>query len=150
MHGPARALPIVLAPMPYPHRRVGVQDFSRGAMKTIATPSVLNIKELLSRVGDDHELVIELFSIFKFEFPAYLQPLTDAVANELPRQVELESHALKGMLLNLAAARAAALAADLENLGRAQKIPGMREALTEFQSEAQILLLQMESVEFQT
>jgi HPt (histidine-containing phosphotransfer) domain-containing protein len=115
----------------------------------IATPSVLNIKELLSRVGDDHELVAELFLIFKTEFPAYLQRLTDAVANELPRQVELESHALKGMLLNLSAARAAVLAGTLENLGREEKIPGMRDALTEFQSEAQTLLLQMESVEFQ-
>ena len=52
------------------------------------------------------------------------------------------------MLLNLSAARAAGLAADLENLGPEGKIPGMREALTEFQSEAQTLLLQMESVEF--
>jgi HPt (histidine-containing phosphotransfer) domain-containing protein len=116
---------------------------------TIATPSVLNIKELLSRVADDHELVIELFSIFKFEFPAHLQRLTEAVASELPRQVELESHALKGMLLNLSAARAAALAADLENLGHQGKIAGMSEVLTGLQSEAQILLLQMEAVEFQ-
>jgi HPt (histidine-containing phosphotransfer) domain-containing protein len=75
--------------------------------------------------------------------------LSDAVAKELPKQVEAESHTLKGMLLNLSAARAAALAADLENLGREGKIPAMREALTEFQSEAQTLLLQMESVEFQ-
>jgi HPt (histidine-containing phosphotransfer) domain-containing protein len=94
--------------MPYPHRRVCAQDFSRGGNEvTIATPSVLNIKELLSRVGDDHELVAELFLIFKTEFPASLQRLTAAVANELPRQVELESHALKGMLLNLSAGRAA-------------------------------------------
>ena len=115
----------------------------------VATPEVLNLTELLSRVDNDHELVIELFFIFRSEFPAHLQRLTDAVANEHPREVELESHALKGMLLNLSAARAAALAADLENLGREQKISGMREALTEFQSEAQTLLLQMESVEFQ-
>jgi HPt (histidine-containing phosphotransfer) domain-containing protein len=115
----------------------------------IATPSVLNIKELLRRVGDDHDLVAELFSIFKSEFPAHLQRLTDAVAKELPRQVELESHALRGMLLNLSAARAAALSAELEDLGREQKIPGMREALTEFQSEVRALLLQMESVELQ-
>jgi hypothetical protein len=53
------------------------------------------------------------------------------------------------MLLNLSAARAAVLADDLENLGREGKIPGMREAFTEFHSEAQTLLLQMESVEFQ-
>ena len=115
----------------------------------VAAPDVLNITELLSRVENDHELVSELFSIFKSVFPSHLQRLSDAVANKLPKQVEAESHTLKGMLLNLSAPRAAALAADLENLGRERKIPSMRQALTEFQSEAQTLLLQMESVEFQ-
>ena len=115
----------------------------------VATPSVLNITELLSRVDNDRELVSELFSIFKSVFPSHLQRLSDAVANELPRQVEAESHTLKGMLLNLSAARAAAIAADLENLGREKKIAGMSEALIAFQREAEILLLQMESVEFQ-
>src|ERR1700681_4828791 len=121
----------------------------RGNKVNVATPDVLNITELLNRVGNDHELVSELFFIFKSVFPFHLQRLSDAVANELPKQIEAESHTLKGMLLNLSAARAAALAADLENLGREGKIPGMREALTEFQNEAQTLLLQMESAEFQ-
>jgi HPt (histidine-containing phosphotransfer) domain-containing protein len=120
-----------------------------GNKVNVVTPDVLNITELLNRVDNDHELVSELFFIFKSVFPSHLQRLRDAVAKELPKQVEAESHTLKGMLLNLSAARAAALAADLENLGREGKIPGMREALTEFQSEAQTLLLQMESVEFQ-
>jgi HPt (histidine-containing phosphotransfer) domain-containing protein len=123
--------------------------FRRGGNEVnVATPSVLKITELLCRVDNDHELVSELFFIFKSVFPSHLQRLSEAVANELPKQVEAESHTLKGMLLNLSAARAAGLAADLENLGREGKIPGMREALTEFQSEAQTLLLQMESVEF--
>ena len=116
----------------------------------VATPSVLNLKELLSRVEDDHELLNELFLIFKSTFPSHLQRLSDAVANQLPEQVEAESHTLKGMLLNLSAARAAALAADLENLGHQGKIAGMSEVLIGFQSEAQTLLLQMEAVEFQS
>jgi HPt (histidine-containing phosphotransfer) domain-containing protein len=125
----------------------------RGNKVNVATPDVLNIKELLNRVDNDHELVSELFFIFKSAFPAHLQRLSDAVANELSTQVEAESHTLKGMLLNLSAARAAALAADLaadlESLGREGKIAGMREAFAGFQSESETLLLQMESVEFQ-
>jgi hypothetical protein len=73
----------------------------------VATPAVLNITELLGRVDNDRELVSELFLIFKSIFPFHLQRLSDAVANELPKQVEVESHTLKGMLLNLSAARAA-------------------------------------------
>jgi HPt (histidine-containing phosphotransfer) domain-containing protein len=127
-----------------------LKDISLGGNQVnVATPSVLNIKELLSRVDNDHELVGELFFIFKSVFPSHLQRLSDTVANQLPKKVEAESHTLKGMLLNLSATRAAALAADLENLGNQGKIAGMRQALTEFQSEAQTLLLQMESIEFQ-
>ena len=87
--------------------------------------------------------------IFKSVFPSHLQRLSDAVTNEQPKQVEVESHTLKGMLLNLSAARAAAIADLLETLGRDSKTAGMKEALTEFQTEAKTLLLQMESVEFQ-
>jgi HPt (histidine-containing phosphotransfer) domain-containing protein len=121
----------------------------RGNKVNVATPEVLNMTELLNRVDNDHELVSELFFIFKSVFPSHLQRLSDAVAKQLSKQVEAESHTLKGMLLNLSAARAAALAADLENRGREGKIAGMREAFTGFQCEAQTLLLQMESVEFQ-
>jgi HPt (histidine-containing phosphotransfer) domain-containing protein len=120
-----------------------------GNAVNVATPSVLNISDLLSRVDNDRELVSELFFIFKSVFPSHLRRLTDAVVNELPKQVETESHTLKGMLLNLSAARAAAIAADLENRGRENRIAGMRGALTEFQSEAKTLLSQMESLEFQ-
>ena len=59
----------------------------------VATASVLNITEL-TRVDDDRELVGELFSIFKSVFPSHLQRLSDAVANEVPRQVEVERHTL--------------------------------------------------------
>ena len=105
----------------------------------IATLSVLDIAELLNRVDNDEELVSELFSIFKSVFPSHLQRLSDAVANETPKQVEAESHTLKGMLLNLSAARAAAIAADLETMGREGKIAGMKEALTGFQGEGETL-----------
>jgi HPt (histidine-containing phosphotransfer) domain-containing protein len=124
---------------------------SRGANEVnVTTSSVLNITDLLNRVDNDRELVSELFFIFKSVFPSHLQRLSDAVAKKLPKQVEAESHTLKGMLLNLSAVRAAAMAGELENLGREKKIADMSEALTEFQSEVETLLLQMESVEFQT
>ena len=51
----------------------------------VAAPDVLNITELLSRVDNDHELVSDLFFIFKSVFPSHLQRWSDAVANELPR-----------------------------------------------------------------
>ena len=60
----------------------------------VATPAVLNIKDLLSRVDNDRELVSELFFIFKSVFPSHLQRLSAAVSKELPKQVEAESPGL--------------------------------------------------------
>jgi HPt (histidine-containing phosphotransfer) domain-containing protein len=137
-------------PFFYEHWRVVAQGIQRGGrVVNVGAPAVLNMTELLNRVDNDRALVSELFLIFKSVFPSHLQRLSDAVANELPKQVEAESHTLKGMLLNLSAARAGALAADLENMGRENKTADMKEALREFQSEAETLLLQIESVEFQ-
>jgi HPt (histidine-containing phosphotransfer) domain-containing protein len=82
-----------------------------------------NITELLRRVDNDRELVSELFLIFRSVCPSHLQRLSDAVTNEQPKQVEVESHTLKGMLFNLSAARAAAIADLLETLGVIAKPP---------------------------
>jgi HPt (histidine-containing phosphotransfer) domain-containing protein len=115
----------------------------------VATPSVLNIADLLTRVDNDRALVSELFSIFKSVFPNHLQRLNVAVSNQLPERVEAEGHTLKGMLLSLSAVRAAAIAGNLETMGRERAIAGMAEALAAFQNEVEALLLQMELIESQ-
>ena len=109
-----------------------------------ATTSVLNIEDLLRRVDDDHELLAELFFIFKTIFPTYLQQLSEAVACKAPRQIETESHTLKGMLLNLSASRAAAAAYELEQMGRNQQLDNLNLAFTGFQAEVEALLTQMD------
>jgi HPt (histidine-containing phosphotransfer) domain-containing protein len=106
--------------------------------------SILNITDLLNRVDNDRELLVELFSIFKMEFPTHLQRLSEAIIREETKQVETESHALKGMLLNLSASRAAAVATELERMGRENKIGGMKVAFAEFQREAEALLSHMD------
>ena len=150
-HGHARALPIVLAPCHGSICSGGLSlKIQRGGNEVnVATPSVLNIADLLTRVDNDRELVSELFSIFKSVFPDHLQRLNEAISNQLPEKVELEGHTLKGMLLNLSAMRAAAIAGNLETMGRERTIPGMAEALAVFQNEVETLLSQMELVESQ-
>jgi HPt (histidine-containing phosphotransfer) domain-containing protein len=116
-----------------------------------ATTSVLNIEELLRRVDDDRELLTELFFIFKTIFPTHLQHLREAVACKAAKQIESESHTLKGMLLNLSASRAAAVAHNLEQMGRDQQFDGIQAALDGFETEVQALLTQMDEyvIEFQ-
>jgi HPt (histidine-containing phosphotransfer) domain-containing protein len=111
---------------------------------TVATSSILNIEELLTRVDDDRGLLVELFFIFKSVFPANFQRLSDAVQLEEAKNIQIEGHTLKGMLLNLAAHRAAAAAGELEQRGCDSQFSGMKEALAELQSEVDILLSAMD------
>jgi HPt (histidine-containing phosphotransfer) domain-containing protein len=108
-----------------------------------ATTSVLNIEDLRRRVDDDRELLAELFFIFKTIFPTHLQRLSEAVACNAARQIETESHTLKGMLLNLSASRAAAAASELEQMGRNHQFENLNLAFDGFQAEVEALLTQM-------
>ncbi len=102
--------------------------------------SLIDFAELLSRVENDRELMRDLLSIFKEEFPRRRQALREAVESLDAKQVASEAHALKGMLSNLAAPEAAGAAARLEQLGRDGKSAEFRESLATFDNIAEELL----------
>jgi len=105
----------------------------------------INLGELLARVDNDRELLRELLSIFKREFPEHLRALQNAVAANDAVQAAGVSHTLKGMLANLAVTKAAASASRLERLARAGEISSLGDALAAFEKEVQGLLPEMES-----
>ncbi len=105
----------------------------------------INLSELLARVDNDRELLRELLSIFKREFPEHLRALQNAVAGNDAVQAAGVSHTLKGMLANLAVTKAAASASRLERLARAGEISSLGDALAAFEKEVQGLLPEMES-----
>src|SRR5260370_8812841 len=80
----------------------------------------VNFAELLARVESDRELLRDLLLIFKDDFPRHFQALQEAVSRSASAQGAAVSHTLKGMLANLAPTRAAACAAELEQLARAK------------------------------
>jgi hypothetical protein len=93
----------------------------------VATSSILNLEELLTRVDGDRELLVELFFIFKSGCRGNFQRLR-------------ECHTFEGILLNLSAPRAAAAARELENLARKRQFVSMTTALAELESEVLLLL----------
>lgn len=105
----------------------------------------VDFPDLLTRVGNDRELVRELFEMFKKKFPHLLQSLQESVACEDLKHVETTSHTLKGMLSNLSVTRAAAAAAQLEQIGREEEKPGLRAALTIFECEVAGLLSELDT-----
>jgi HPt (histidine-containing phosphotransfer) domain-containing protein len=126
------------------HTTINHEDSMNKANRSSEAASV-NLSELLARVDNDRALLCELLSIFKREFPDHLQALRNAVAGNDADQAARVSHTLKGMLANLAVAKAAASASRLERLARAGEISSLGGALAGFEKDVQGLLPEMES-----
>jgi HPt (histidine-containing phosphotransfer) domain-containing protein len=109
------------------------------------TKYFIDMKELLERTENDRELIRDLLSIFREEFPQRHQALREAVASLDAPRVVLEAHTLKGMLSNLAAGEAAEAVAKLERLGRNKETAGLDESLAHFESIAKELSRQLEA-----
>jgi HPt (histidine-containing phosphotransfer) domain-containing protein len=106
---------------------------------------VLNLSELLARVENDCELLRELIGIAKVEIPSLLSLLCEAVAQADVKNIETSGHTLKGMLLHLAATRAAAAAGRLEQLGRSGDTATLRSAVAILESEVARLMPELEA-----
>jgi two-component system, sensor histidine kinase and response regulator len=106
--------------------------------------AVVNFSELLARVDNDRDLLRDLFSIFKEEFPGYLKSLDEAVTRKDAAEVASASHTLKGMLANLAASKAAASASQLEQLARVADMASLPAAFAEFERDVRGLLPEMD------
>jgi HPt (histidine-containing phosphotransfer) domain-containing protein len=106
---------------------------------------VLNLSELLMRVDNDRELLLELIAVGKLEIPRYLCVLREAVVQADVKNIEKLGHTLKGMLCNLAATRAAAAAGRLEQLGRSGDTTTLRNAVAIFESEVARLMTELEA-----
>ena len=104
------------------------------------TPLIFDHQELLARVENDRELLRDLLTIFKEDFPRQLLTLREAVEAKDGDRVATAAHTLRGMLSNLAASQAAATAARLEQMGRKKEILGFQEAFGVFQNDANKLL----------
>lgn len=78
----------------------------------------LNPAELLERVEGDRGLLQELAGLFRDDWPRHMEVLRGAAATKDAKGIVAASHALKGMLSNLTASKAAAMAASLEMAAR--------------------------------
>ncbi len=109
------------------------------------TPLIFDHQELLARVENDRELLRDLLTIFKEDFPRQLLTLREAVEAKDGDLVATAAHTLRGMLSNLAASQAAATAARLEQMGRKNETLGFQEAFVVFQNDVDKLLPQLDA-----
>lgn len=104
----------------------------------------IDLEELLERTENDRELMRDLLTIFKEEFPQRHHALREAVKSQNATHVVMEAHALKGMLSNLAAIEAAATVAELERLGRNNETSKFLKSFSQFEAIAKELSRQVE------
>jgi HPt (histidine-containing phosphotransfer) domain-containing protein len=102
--------------------------------------TAFNSADLLKRVENDQELLQELLTIFKQDYPLQLLSLKEAILRAEMKQVQASSHTLRGMFSNLAMARAAEAAANLEQMGRSGERTGLKEALAFLEQEVADLM----------
>ncbi len=110
-----------------------------------SSESSFHYAELLARVDNDRELLQDLVTIFKEEFPRHLQALREAVESRDGKRVAVAAHTLKGMLSNLAAGDASAAAARLEQMGRNGETSELCKVFASFEKDAAKLLPQLDA-----
>jgi HPt (histidine-containing phosphotransfer) domain-containing protein len=110
-----------------------------------SSKDAVDLPDLLLRVDNDLDFLGELIGIFKEEFPRVLQSLQQSVVREDIKNVEVRSHALKGMLSDLSVTRAAEIASRLEQMGRHGKTSGMTETLALLELEVANLLPELDA-----
>lgn len=116
-----------------------------GKQPEVSSDRVVNFSELFQRADKDRELVQELLGIFKKDFPRYYTSLREAVVRNDVKQVEFIAHTLRGMLSNMAATRAAALAGRLERTARGGRQSDLTEAFALFEKEVSGLMPELET-----
>ncbi len=104
----------------------------------------VNMSELLARIDNDHELLIELLTLFQADFPRLRDALHVAVDKGNPNQVEKAAHTLKGMLANLSMKQADQLAARVKLAARAGDAQEIQKATADFDREVAGLLAAVE------
>jgi two-component system, sensor histidine kinase and response regulator len=100
-----------------------------------ALEKYVDMAELLARVDDDRELLMELLMLFREDFPRLRDALRVAVDAGNPNQVEKAAHTLRGMFASLSVRKASQLAANVEIAARTGDPPRILEAMAELERE---------------
>ncbi len=110
-----------------------------------ALEQYVDMAELLARVEDDRELLMELLMLFQKDFPRLREALQFTVHAGDPYQVEKAAHTLKGMFASLSVKQASQLAANVELAARTGDAQRIIEAMAELDREEAGLAAAVES-----
>jgi len=99
-----------------------------------------------TNVGGDDSLLQELTKIYLVECPKWMSAIEAAISEQNAAQLRLSAHTLKGALETLGARSVAAVARELELIGRGNDLSEAPAAFQRLQSQVSELILQMQEI----
>jgi CheY-like chemotaxis protein/HPt (histidine-containing phosphotransfer) domain-containing protein len=103
--------------------------------ESLSSGSVINVDELLDRIGGSMSLLPSVVSMFEEDHPRQLLQIRHAIDSMDAATLFSAAHKLKGSLLVLAADRAGTMALNLELMGRESRLEGADELLSSLEAE---------------
>ena len=95
----------------------------------MVTNNSVDVGPLLDRIDDDRSFLTELVDIFRRDYPQNIEAVKTAIHTQNAAALQGSAHTLKGALGNLSAIGAAALAGELEGMGRSLELSGAQSTL---------------------
>src|SRR3990167_7322245 len=92
---------------------------------------VLDLEEVLERVQDDKELLLELFAIFQEDYEQKHGQIGQAVSRKDFDQLKNIAHSLKGASSNISAKRIYAIFAEIERMAVQRDVKKIEEILVD-------------------
>ncbi len=96
---------------------------------------IIDLKDVLDRVQDDKELLVELFEIYVDDFITKRKDLGEAIAARNLPMVKQVAHSMKGASGNISAKPLYTLCLKLEHLAHDGTTEGMQDLLPEIDSQ---------------
>lgn len=99
--------------------------------------SVLNLSDVMDRVGDDRDLLLELVKLFFIDYDERHPELALAIRAKDPQKITKIAHSMKGALGNLSAERGYDAALTLEFIGRDSKLAEAEDGFRRLEAEVE-------------
>lgn len=97
-------------------------------------PAPMDVRDALSRLGDDRELLVAIIEIYLEDSPALREKIRRAVMGNDPRSLQRAAHNLKGLAVTLSAGEVAAAASRLEHMGSSSSLGDAAAVVAELES----------------
>ncbi len=96
---------------------------------------IIDLPEVLERVQDDKELLVELFDIYQNDFVKKRQSLGDAIAANDIVKIKEVAHSMKGASGNISAKKIYGSCLALEQLAKSNTTTGMMDLVKEIDAQ---------------